>query len=404
MYESLTPLDKTALAITASILMACGAHAYDLTLGTNIPPVTFHGFASQGFLDTSHYNYLAPDTKDGSFQYSEAGVNLSMNPFPRTHIAIQGFLYDEGDLGKYQPFLDYASVEYTFSDYLGLRAGRVRRPAGIYNDIQDIDLARTFVLLPQGVYDSRYRDLSCSVDGGEIFGATSLSKAGSLSYEFYGGADNVSTDDGVAKIVDNAAGGNATSFDTLFTVGGQLWWDTPVDGLRFGSSLEEVYNFNYDLDVPTGYPPPYPATIGVSSKGSILIQQYSAEYLWKNWTFQSEYYNTESSSDATSPAGASHNYNFSYSWYGSAAYRVNKWLQIGTYYNESYESGTHPVASDGSQKDLALAFRFDPEPWWVIKVEGHYLRGTALLDDNGANPVRNGDGWFMLALKTTVSF
>ncbi len=74
------------------------------------------------------------------------------------------------------------------------------------------------------------------------------------------------------------------------------------------------------------------------------------------------------------------------------------------YYTEYYENAPITVASDGSQKDLALSFRFDPKPWWVLKVEGHYIRGTALLDDNADNPVRNDDGWFMLLVKTTVSF
>ena len=62
-------------------------------LGTNMPPLDFHGFASQGFLATSKYNYLDTDTKKGSFRYTEAGLNVSMNPFPRTRITAQGFLY-----------------------------------------------------------------------------------------------------------------------------------------------------------------------------------------------------------------------------------------------------------------------------------------------------------------------
>jgi hypothetical protein len=97
-------------------------------------------------------------------------------------------------------------------------------------------------------------------------------------------------------------------------------------------------------------------------------------------------------------------------WYAGAAYRVNKWLEVGSYYTEDYPNmanrngqGT-AVPSDAYQKDLALSFRFDPKPWWVFKIEGHYIRGTALLEDNANNPVRNGDGWFMLAVKTTFSF
>src|ERR1019366_2121136 len=170
-----------SLLVAASVGMTvCRLEAADLNLfGTNLPPLDLHGFVSQGFLATSRYNYLADDTKDGSFQYTETGLNASINPFPRTRIAAQGFLYDVGQAGKYQPFLDFASVEYTFNDYIGVRAGRVRKPSGIYNDIQDVDLARTYVLLPQGIYDARWRDFTTSVDGGEVFGKIPLGQAAS---------------------------------------------------------------------------------------------------------------------------------------------------------------------------------------------------------------------------------
>ena len=68
------------------------------------------------------------------------------------------------------------------------------------------------------------------------------------------------------------------------------------------------------------------------------------------------------------------------------------------------DGATLAVPSDAYQKDLALSLRFDPTSWWVFKVEGHYIHGTDLLADNAANPSRNNDGWFMLALKTTFSF
>ena len=175
-------LSQNLLLAAPVALMVCRLEAAELNfLGTNMPPLDFHGFVSQGFLYSDTYNYLDTDTKDGSFRYSEAGVNVSMNPFPRTHIAIQGFMFDVGDAGKYEPFLDYASIDYTFNDYIGVRGGRIRKPGGIYNAIQDIDLARTYVLLPQGLYDARFRDLDATLDGGEIFGSLPLSKAGSLS-------------------------------------------------------------------------------------------------------------------------------------------------------------------------------------------------------------------------------
>jgi len=398
--------------LTQSLLLAflvalttCPLEAVDLNLfGTNMPPLDFHGFVSQGFLATTKYNYLGDDTKDGSFKFTEVGLNVSMNPLPRTRITAQGFLYDMGEDGKYQPFLDYASVEYTFNDYIGVRGGRIRKPAGIYNDIQDVDLARTFVLLPQGIYDARFRDFSCSLDGGDIFGNIPLSKAGALSYDVFAGSFQIGTDSGVANRINNLSGGKTTSFEPTSEVGSQFWWDTPLDGLRFGAFFGYAFGFNYDVTEPTGAPPPSPASIPLRARSSVLLQQYSAEYLWRNWTFQAEYYNVQLSQDTTSPFGTTHSLITEQAWYGGAAYRFNKWLEVGGYYTEFYTDTALVSASDSAQKDLALSFRFDPKPWWVFKVEGHYIRGTALLDDNAGNPVRNNDGWFMLAVKTTFSF
>jgi hypothetical protein len=56
------------------------------------------------------------------------------------------------------------------------------------------------------------------------------------------------------------------------------------------------------------------------------------------------------------------------------------------------------------QKDTALTLRFDPKDWWTFKIEGHYIRGTGLLQDNPDNPSQNDNGWWMLDLKTTFSF
>ena len=185
--------DKTIKWWMAALLLAATTagplEAYELNPGTNLPPVDFHGFVSQGFLYSSDNNYLG-NSSHGSFKFTEAGLNASFNPLPRTRIAAQGFTYDVGDAGGYDLVLDYALAEYTFNDYFGVRAGRVRLPAGIYKDIQDVDMARTFVLLPQGIYDARFRDFSLSLDGGEFFGTLPLRQAGSLSYEIYAGMIN----------------------------------------------------------------------------------------------------------------------------------------------------------------------------------------------------------------------
>lgn len=407
---------KLALAITASILAAGGAQAYDLTFGTNLPPVTVHGFASQGFLYSSDYNYLAPDTKNGSFQFSEFGLNVSMNPFPRTRIAVQGFDFDVGDVGQYDPFLDYALIEYTFNDEVGLRAGRIRRPAGIYNAIQDIDLARTYVLLPQGMYDARWRDWSAGLDGGEVFGSIPLSKAGSASYEAYAGMATMQENGGIARDIDNESGTSVDTMDSTPTYGCQLWYNPPVDGLRFGVSLTYMSDFGFTSSGTQEIPIPvapnvymdFPGAVSTHTVGNVLIQQYSAEYLWRNWTFQAEYYTYDYTAYSYThiyvPAiqhtiyAAPPTQDNPATWYVAASRRFNKYVELGTYYTMYQDMGQ-------KQNDATLSLRLDLRDWWIFKVEGHYIEGTGLLRDNADNPHQSqNSGWFMLAVKTTVSF
>ena len=389
-------LIRTALlcCLAAATMAANTARAWDLKLGTNLPPVSLHGFASQGFLYSSDYNYLGDSTR-GSFRFAEAGLNASVNPFPRTRISAQTFLYDVGeDVGQYDLVLDYAQAEYTFNDCVGVRAGRIRRPQGIYNSVQDVDLARTFVLLPQGVYDVRWRDFYVSLDGGEFFGTIPLNNAGSLSYEVFGGMDNVSMNGGIAQLVRNSLGsiGRINSIDPEPHSGMQLWWNTPVNGLRVGAAGGYKFGFSIDATVQTPFGPVHDNT-----PQDIAYFQGSLEYLWKSWTFQTEYYVFQRGSDHGQTTSGD-------SWYVSAAYRFNKWLETGTYYNEYYSDTSQRNNSLMYQKDAALAFRFDLKDWWIVKIEGHWIHGTGLLQDNASNPVQRDNGWFMMAMKTTFSF
>jgi len=398
------PSHKIALALTATILAAGGAQAYEVNLGKNLPPVDFHGFVSQGFLASTDYDYLG-NTTQGSFNFTEVGLNLSVNPLPRTRIAVQGFDFTVGRVNEYEPFLDYALVEYTFNDYIGVRAGRIRRPGGFYNHIQDVDLARTSVLLPQGIYDARWRDFSCSIDGGEFFGNLPLGKAGSLSYEVYAGLINMSDKGGVARGIQNglppAPIGSFGGIDQCPIYGGQLWYNTPVDGLRLGLSGGYISDFGYTVTVN---PPFGPGEIKTVS--DIPYGQVSLEYLWKSWTFQAEYftYNVVGHKiiggvDTGASPGVQ-----TESWYVSAAYRFNKWLEVGSYYNEYYGDTDQTSNSTQYQKDVALSVRVDPKDWWVFKIEGHYITGTGLLNDNQQSTPIDDRGWFMLAVKSTFSF
>lgn len=382
----------------------------DLRLG-RLPPITFHGFASQGLLTSTDYNYLGKTAHGlGSAEFNEFGLNASISPLPRTRIAAQAFMFDIGNVGNYSPTLDYALVDYNVCDEFGVRGGRIRKPQGIYNHIQDIDVARTSVLLPQGMYDARYRDFSGTIDGGSLYGNVALGKAGSLSYEAFCGMVNLSEEGGVARLLqDNLNRAPISSYGQVNgfpQAGVQLWWMTPLQGLRAGVSLKQAYDFSYDYRVNPPFGPG-----GIRTEMNVPSEQYSLEYQYKSWTFQAEYGNQNSlAHNIVGGNVVSHNRTRSDTWYVGAAYRFNKWFEVGSYYTEFYSNVDHrsgsgmAVPSDAYQKDATLSLRFDPKPWWTIKLEGHAINGTGLLYNNHNNPVRNDDTWFMLAAKTTFSF
>ena len=185
--------------------------------------------------------------------------------------------------------------------------------------------------------------------------------------------------------------------------GEQLWWNTPLNGLRAGVALNKVWNLSFRTEIRPGHER--------LSVGSPFTQRYSLEYLWNSWTFQAEYlrYIIDYLNTGGGPPPSTKHLEPD-SWYVGAAYRFNKWFETGGYYTEYYADANNrngaglPMRSDAYQKDAALSFRFDPTDWWIFKIEGHYIRGTAQLFDNLDNPSRNDDGWWMLAVKSTISF
>jgi hypothetical protein len=93
--------------------------------------------------------------------------------------------------------------------------------------------------------------------------------------------------------------------------------------------------------------------------------------------------------------------------YGMLAYRLTPWLQPGVYYSEYYPNVDHRSARADVQRDLAATLRFDLNPHWLIKLEGHYLRGTASLQPalNDNVPLSAlAPTWAAILVKTTAYF
>ena len=150
--------------------VALGGLLAMMPLYGNDQPLSVHGFASQGFLKSSHNNYFGEST-DGSFDLTELGLNARYTLTPSLDVAAQVVSRRAGELYDGDPRLDYGFIDYRFrssvSEVAGVRAGRVKVPIGFFNETRDVPAARPGILLPQSVYVDGLgiRDVYLGTDG-----------------------------------------------------------------------------------------------------------------------------------------------------------------------------------------------------------------------------------------------
>ncbi len=132
-----------------------------------------HGFLSQGFLHTSDNNWFGHSDDNISVDFRELGLNGSWRVVPELQLALQLVWRDAGATDRNDLRIDYGVLNYSFfsseSTLLGIKAGRVPTPFGLYNDTRDVASTRPGVFLPQSIYFDRNRNIALSSDGGYFY-------------------------------------------------------------------------------------------------------------------------------------------------------------------------------------------------------------------------------------------
>lgn len=407
-FDTLARLSRLCGGAALAIALGAVAHGGELAWKN----IQFGGFASQGYLHSSANDYLG-ETSEGTFDFREYAANAS---YARGawRLGAQVFGQKLGTYGDDKLRLDWATVDFQARQWLGFRAGRVKMPRGLYNEALDVDSVRPFVLLPQSVYDARLRDFNASFDGAMAFGNVEVGRAGSIDYRLFYGQISVATDSGAADYFNNELPFPTTAIQMDSVRGGSLFWNTPVIGLRLGYSYSEFKDLssNRTIFVPT---PVGMITLPyLKSAPGYERHLLSAEYIFGDWTFAAEA-GTDKALYHTGAAGAGTEYltDFDSDYcYLSVARRVNRWLELGTYYSYSYDATTFrgPAPIDIpvlSQRDFAVSARFDVNEHLMFKLEGHVIDGAGKLFDTVTHPqpvALRDNSWTMLAAKVTVSF
>ncbi len=149
--------------------------------------IQIHGFATQSFVLSARNNWNTLDTSDGSAAWTEAVVNITAQPESRLRIGVQARYLLLGTLNN-AVALDWADADYKVDERFGVRVGKVKTPAGLLNETQDVDPGHLWVLLPSSIYAIASRNSVLSHYGGVGYGSLPLgSSGGTLRYDLYGG-------------------------------------------------------------------------------------------------------------------------------------------------------------------------------------------------------------------------
>jgi len=361
--------------------------------------VEIHGFASQGYMQSSDNNFLA-NTDEGTFEFNEMGLNFSYDSGANVKIGAQLFARDLGGVGNDEVAVNWAFGDYKWRDWLGFRAGIMKSFMGLYNETRDVDSLRTCLILPQSVYNEWIRDATQGTKGFGVYGNVSAGPAGVFKYEIRALDLQVPLDSGTGQFIQRSLPSlTGIDFDKLYAL--SLRWQTPLDGLLFGvsgyttkSKYEAAIQADMDADLET-------LILDNKETTSIIT---SVEYTLNNLVLASECTSGRSDSRSyvqgvTTPGA--YNLVKQTNYYFSAAYRFLDWFEAGTYY--SY--GTRDNDGSGAAnelKDICVSTRFDVTDNMIVKLETHFmdgLYGVAPGDDGSTD-----DKWMLYAAKVSYTF
>lgn len=387
--------------LTGTFLSTVRLHAF---ADFNRDQVTIGGFFSQGYIKSSGNNYPF-EALDGTTDFREMAVNVSTTLGSHLRVGAQAFAERLGNYGQDKVLLDWAVADYNFRQEFGLRAGRVKFPKGLYGEALDLDMIRPFVFLPQSLYSPVTRDFNAAFNGAMAYGTLNAGRAGSVDYKVFYGDIPMNPEQGVADFFNTtgvyaAPGTKALGMD--YTTGAQLLWSTPVSGLRLGSSYSYLSGV-FGNGKFAFYPVADVRVVG----DRYSYTTFSAEYVRNNWTFAAEWERAGGAFNVITLGPPEKVYSGTNSWYLSAAWRLNRSVEFGTYYSRM-DNRFPDAANTSAQRhlgDTALSVRFDLNDHVLFKVEAHDVKGRMGVFNTVRTPnptKRDNSSYF--AAKTTLSF
>ncbi|MCH9639992.1 MAG: OprO/OprP family phosphate-selective porin, partial [Betaproteobacteria bacterium] len=338
-----------------------------------------HGFVSQAFISTSDNDVFGDTDDDGSFGFTEAGLNALLRPLPRLQLSAQVLSRRAGEGNSGSPRLDFGFADYRLysheTNQFGIRVGRLKNPFGFYNDTRDVAFTRPSILLPQSIYFDRTRNFGLSSDVVQLYGEASHANLGSISIQFGVGRPIVKDKDTESSLLVGLRPGELEP--ELSYIGRGIYESS---NNRFRLALSGSWT-NTDYD-PGKNDPLAPGSIQFSP---IFV---SAQYNAERWSLTSEYALRHFKYNGFNGSSFNGLDFFGESYYFQGEYRFNqKWEAILRYdvlFTDRKDRDGSEFAATSRQpahtrfaKDLTAGLRWNVTPSFMLRAEYHYVNGTA---------------------------
>lgn len=374
-----------------------------------------HGFVSQGYFITTNNDFLSRQSEgSGTFDQTEAGLNVMATPLDRLRVGIQVTASDMGEYGDMRPTIDWAFGEYNVPEIvpglsLQVTGGRFKAEYGFYNEYRDLDMTRTPVFLPFAVYDPRFRDAFISLNGIQLKAGLDLKAAGTLDLSVRFGNPTWDADTGSLGTYFSLLGFAPTDISSEHAYGAALTWNTPLDGLRARVSYLSCKDLKFEAGLPGG-----------TGTASFLLPDYNSAVFGLEWqvgdlTFVGEAKQTYYRSYDTYNVGITivdEEFMRENGAYLSAAWRFHPQVEAvvsGQWAMNDLDTDAPPGGTAQARRrhrSINAALCWNVMDHWLIKAEAMIADGTLLISSGEQGGSNNDlrDNWTLFSIKTTFDF
>ncbi len=365
--------------------------------------VQIHGFLSQGFLHSSDNDFFGHSDDNISVDFRELGLNASWRVVPQLQLALQVVWRNAGQTDNSDLRIDYGIVDYSFfsseSTLLGIKAGRVPTPIGLYNDTRDVASTRPSILLPQSIYFDRNRNVALSADGGYLYGER-RTDYGDFFFTIGVGLPRTDEDPSFKHSIVGVNSGKING-DTSWATRLNYEWKNGL--IKLSVSYAEL-NADYDA--------------GSSSKlspGSVSFNPliFSAQYNAENWSLTAEY--AQRKFLLTNFGVLPNTKVTGESFYIQGTYKFTSYLEGLVRYDQlsvdkNDKKGKKFQARTGRDnysrfaKDWTFGIRLSVMPSLLISAEYHRINGTGWLSSLENKQSKQTQYWDLYTLLVSYDF